>query len=88
MKILQMKINLRQIDKLKIYEGKNGDYIDCTVFLREETDQFGNDGFIAQNVTKEQYKAGQRGNILGNVKWSKPQNTTVKPDHTENDLPF
>jgi hypothetical protein len=39
------------------------------VFLRDDKDQYGNDGFVSQSVTKEERENGVKMPILGNAKW-------------------
>lgn len=67
--ILRLSIDVSKIDKSKLYQGKKGTYLNCAVLLRE-TDQFGNDGMIVQDVTKEEREKGIKGAILGNGKWA------------------
>lgn len=69
--IIKLSINVDLIDQARLYKGKKGRYLDAVLFLNEETDQYGNDGFIAQSVTKEEREAGGRGPIIGNVKLNK-----------------
>lgn len=66
--LVRLSINLDQIDLTKIIPGKKGQYIDATLFLNDAPDQYGNHGFIAQSVSKEDREAGIRGPIIGNAK--------------------
>lgn len=99
MKPIQIKIDVTKIDKSKLYKGQKGTYLDAVILVREETDQYGNNGMIVQSVSKEEREAGVRGAILGNCKVefgstdsarpapnSKPQNPIV--DDVDDDLPF
>ena len=62
-------IDVSKIDKTAIYEGKKGKYIDLIFFdNRDGRDQYGNDGFVKQGISKERRDAGERGPILGNWK--------------------
>jgi hypothetical protein len=67
-KLVAIKIDIQKIDDQRLYKGKKGTYLDATVFINEEEDQFGNHGMITQSVSKEEREAGVQGAILGNVK--------------------
>ena len=66
--LVKFSINLDMIDMKRVIRGKKGNYVDCTLFLNEGVDQYGNHGFITQSVTKEERESGVRGPILGNAK--------------------
>lgn len=69
MKIIGFSIDLNKIDKSRFIEGKNGaKYYNMTMNLRDEKDQYGNDGFISEAVSKEEREAKQYGTIIGNCK--------------------
>lgn len=62
-------INVTRIDKSALYEGKNGKYLSLVFFDNKDgQDQFGNDGFITQDIGKERRMAGEKGPIIGNWK--------------------
>jgi len=64
-----LNINVTKIDKSAIYEGKSGKYINLTLMEnRDGEDQYGNAGFIVQDIGKERREAGERGPIVGNWK--------------------
>lgn len=66
---ISMSINVSEIDKARLFAGKKGKYLDCTVFINvDEADQYGNNGMITQNVSKEERDNGVKGNILGSCK--------------------
>ena len=66
---LSLKINVSQIDKLRLFSGQKGKYLDATIFVDlDQLDQYGNSGMITQDVTKEEKQQGVKGNILGNGK--------------------
>lgn len=67
--ILKLKIDVTKIDKSRLFTGSKGTYLDATVLIKDAPDQYGNDGMIVQDVTKEEREAGTRGEILGNAKW-------------------
>lgn len=68
--LIKLNLNLAKIDKSMIYISPKtkAKYLNLTVLLREEPDQYGNDGFVVQDVSKEQKEAGNKGPILGNAK--------------------
>lgn len=66
---LKIKIDVTKIDKGRIFEGKKGKYLDLTTFINTgEEDQYGNNGFISQSVSKEEKEQGVKTPILGNCK--------------------
>lgn len=69
MPALKAKLNVTRIDKGGLFPGKKGTYLDV-VFMenRDGRDEYGNDGFIVQDLGKEARERGERGPILGN--WS------------------
>ena len=62
------KIDVTKIDKSKMFKGAKGTYLDFNVFISEELDEYGNNGMITQQVSKEDRQAGVKGVILGNCK--------------------
>jgi len=77
-----IRIDVTKIDKSAIYEGKSGKYIDIVLFdNREGADQYGNLGFVTQDLGKDRRLAGERGAILGNWKEiSERRETTATVD--------
>jgi hypothetical protein len=66
---VQVKIDVSKIDKALLFKGAKGTYLDATVFIDIDTaDQYGNNGMVTQDVSKEARDAGGKGPILGNVK--------------------
>ena len=68
-KLISLSIDVSKIDAKRLYKGKKGHYLSATLFLKEETDQYGNNGFIVESITKEEREAGNKGTILGNAKF-------------------
>ena len=68
-KLISLSIDVSKIDAKRLYKGKKGQYLSATLFLKEETDQYGNNGFIVESITKEEREAGQKGTIIGNAKF-------------------
>ena len=100
--IIKASINLNAIDKSKIIEGKKGKYLPITITINDEPDQFGNQGPVTMDQTKEEREAKSPKQYLGNVKvvWTNgtfpdkipyegngaPQKAA--PAKVEEDLPF
>lgn len=65
--MIKLNINVTRIPRDKIKPGKNGKYVALVLFENKAgPDQYGNDGFVSMDVTKEEREAGQRGVIIGN----------------------
>ena len=74
-----LNIDVTKIDKNALYKGKKGTYLNLTLLEnRDGEDQYGNHGFIIQDIGKERREAGERGPILGNWKHLK-QRAQDKP---------
>lgn len=84
-KLITASINLSKIDKTKIIEGKKGKYIDLTIWLNDQPDQFGNDVSIEQRTEK-----GADKNYIGNGKIYKQSEQPVasNPIVENDDLGF
>jgi len=55
--------------KGNLHVGAKGTYCGLTLMdNRDGRDQYGNDGFVVQDVGKERREAGEKGAILGNWK--------------------
>ena len=79
--IIKTSINLEAIPKDKIFKGKKGSYLPITITLNDELDQFGNQGPVVVEQTKEERDAKAPKTYLGNVKvvWSNGQNVDAAP---------
>ena len=66
--IIKASINLNEIPKDKIYVGKKGKYLPITITLNDELDQFGNQGPVVVEQTKDERDAKAPKTYLGNVK--------------------
>jgi len=89
--ILRLSLDVSKIDKSKLYKGKKGVYLNAAVLLKDEPDQYGNDGMIVQDVSKEEREQGIKGAILGNGKWAgqRPTGEQVAADIDDVDeIPF
>jgi hypothetical protein len=87
-KIIKLKIDVSKIDKAKLFAGKNGaKYLDATFLYNDATDQYGNNGMIVQDISKEERLAGAKGAILGNGKVFQ-SNSTPTPAAKANPNPW
>ena len=79
--IIKASINLSEIPKDKIYVGKKGKYLPITITLNDEVDQFGNQGPVVVEQTKEERESKQAKTYLGNVKvvWTNGDNVDTAP---------
>ena len=79
--ILKMSINLNEIPKHKIIDGKRGKYLPITVTINDEVDQFGNQGPVMVEQSKEERESKAAKVYLGNVKvvWTNGTNVATTP---------
>ena len=79
--IIKTSINLSEIPKDKIFVGKKGKYLPITITLNDEVDQFGNQGPVCVDQTKEERDAKEAKTYLGNVKvvWTNGENVEPAP---------
>ena len=79
--IVKANINLDAIPKDKIYKGKKGRYLPISITINDEPDQFGNQGPVIVDQTKEEREAKTEKVYLGNVKvvWTNDNNVGVAP---------
>ena len=98
--IIKASIDVNKIPKDKIFIGKKGKYLPITITINDELDQFGNQGPVVVEQTKEERDAKAAKTYLGNVKvvWTNGNNvepaprdgapTTPPAPKVEEDLPF
>ncbi len=99
--IIKASIDLNKIPKDKIYIGKKGKYLPITITINDEVDQFGNQGPVVVEQTKEERETKTPKTYLGNVKvvWTNGTNVNTAPrdgapapapslESQEDDLPF
>lgn len=66
---VNVRIDVTKIDKNRLFKGEKGTYLDLSTFIDlDQKDQYGNNGFITESVSKEEREHGVQGTILGNVK--------------------
>ena len=67
--IIRIKINVKQIDKSRLYVGEKGTYLDATLIPKSDgVDEYGCSHLITQDVSKADREAGIKGPIIGNAK--------------------
>lgn len=66
--LIALNLNLSLVDKARLYSGKKGKYLSAVLHLTPVVDQYGNNGFVVESISKEERQAGQRGTIIGNAK--------------------
>ena len=100
--IITGSINLSDIPKDKIIEGKKGKYLPISISINDELDQFGNQGPISVSQSKEEREAKSAKTYLGNIKvvWGngvmpepaprdgQPMAAQSPAPVADNDLPF
>ena len=79
--IIKTSINLGNIPKDKIFKGKKGQYLPITITINDEVDQFGNQGPVCVEQSKEERDAKEGKTYLGNVKvvWTNGENVEPAP---------
>jgi hypothetical protein len=79
--IIKASINLNEVPKDKIIIGKKGKYLPITITLNDELDQFGNQGPVIVDQSKEEREAKTQKTYLGNVKvvWTNGENVAAAP---------
>jgi len=66
---ISIKIDVKKILKERLYQGAKGTYVDLTTFIdTDNVDQYDNNGFISQSVSKDERDQGVKTPILGNCK--------------------
>ena len=93
---ISLKIDCTKIDKSRLYKGAKGTYFVLTKLVNtEKQDQYENNGFISQSLTKEEREAKYQTPILGNVKVFYTDSTTTAPavaamsiEELDDDIPF
>ena len=87
--IIKASIDLNKIPKDKIFVGKKGKYLPITITINDEPDQFGNQGPVVVEQTKEERDAKVAKTYLGNVKivWTNGTNVDTAPRDGDSSAP-
>lgn len=94
-----LKIDVTKIDKKRLYRGKKGTYLNLTIAVADEPDEYGNNVTAWQEQTKEERENKEYRNFLGSsgkVFWSSDQSSPSRGNnHSEergydddDDIPF
>lgn len=98
--LISASIDVSKISKNKLIEGAKGKYLNITISINDEVDQYGNQVGIYESQSKDERDAKEKKNYLGNGKiaWSSDGGSTAKPSapaskpapivEEESDLPF
>ncbi|MBP8865937.1 MAG: hypothetical protein KBG63_05650 [Acetobacterium sp.] len=66
---INLSVDVTKLEKSRFFKGKKGTYAKMTCFIdTEETSQFGDNGTITQELSKEDRDNGVKLPILGNAK--------------------
>ncbi len=82
---LSLKIDVTKILKEKLYKGEKGTYLDCVIIMRDEPDEYGNNGMIVQSWKDK--PRDEKGAILGNAKYIAKKQEPAPAAQPSNDLP-
>ena len=96
--LFSASLDVSKISKDKLVKGDKGTYLNITVSINDEEDNYGNVLSITESQTKEERESKSKKNYLGNGKlvWSSDGGTPAKkapapaptPTVEEQDLPF
>jgi hypothetical protein len=79
--IIKFSIDLNKIPKDKIIKGKKGQYLPMTLTVNDEVDQYGNQGPVVVEQSKEEREGKVDKVYLGNAKvvWTNGENVDKAP---------
>lgn len=100
--IIKTSINLNEIPKDKIIDGAKGKYLPIIITLNDEVDNYGNQGPVYVEQSKEERESKGKKTYLGNVRvvWTngdnvspvdnqqKPASAPAPAPAMDDDLPF
>jgi hypothetical protein len=99
--LFSASLDVSKISKGKLVKGDKGTYLNITVSINDEEDNYGNVLTITESQTKEERESKAKKNYLANGKlvWSSDGGSTAKqggskpapaptPTVEESDLPF
>jgi hypothetical protein len=65
---VNFKVDVSKLDKSRLYKGAKGVYADMTAFIDiDEVGQYGDNGTISQQTSKEERDQGMKMPIIGNT---------------------
>jgi hypothetical protein len=71
--IASINIDGRKIDKANGKKKGDAIYFDFALMEKSSPDQYRDDGMVVQSVSKEARERGEKGPIVGNFRYAKPQ---------------
>ena len=97
---VNLKLDVKKLDKARFFQGKKGTYCDLTAFIdTEQVGEYGDNGTISQSTTKEERENALKMPIIGNVRVfyvAESSNQDRQPDNPQpsgefddsDDIPF
>jgi hypothetical protein len=78
--LISASIDVSKISKDKLIEGAKGKYLNITISINDEVDQYGNQVGIYESQSKDERDAKDKKNYLGNGKiaWTSDGGSTAK----------
>ena len=78
--LISASIDVSKISKDKLVKGAKGNYLNITISVNDEVDQYGNQVGIYESQSKEEREAKEKKNYLGNGKiaWNSEGGSTAK----------
>lgn len=79
--LISASIDVSKISKDKLIVGAKGKYLNITISINDDVDQYGNQVGIYESQSKDERDAKDKKNYLGNGKiaWSSDGGSTAKP---------
>lgn len=80
--LFSASLDVSKISKDKLIKGAKGNYLNITISVNDEADQYGNVLSIYESHSKEEREAKEKKNYIANGKlvWSSDGGSTAKPD--------
>jgi hypothetical protein len=79
--LFSASLDVSKISKDKLVKGAKGQYLNITISVNDEADQYGNVLSIYESHSKEEREAKEKKNYIANGKlvWSSDGGSTAKP---------
>jgi hypothetical protein len=78
--LISASIDVSKISKNKLVKGAKGNYLNITISINDEVDQYGNQVGIYESQSKDERDAKEKKNYLGNGKiaWTSEGGSAAK----------